>query len=90
LTAADNLLSFDRVHYTFLMAYVPLRKAVDFFGLHPTTLRKFADEGKIKSIRTLSGQRLFDIGGMGGSSAATATVCYCRVSSAKQRDDLAR
>jgi predicted site-specific integrase-resolvase len=57
------------------MAYVPLRKAVDFFGLHPTTLRKFADEGKIKSIRTLSGQRLFDIGGMGGSSAATATVC---------------
>ncbi|WP_017717946.1 hypothetical protein [Kamptonema formosum] len=72
------------------MAYVPLRKSVEFFGLHPTTLRKFADEGKIKSIRTLSGQRLKDIGGMGGDSAATATVCYCRASSAKQRDDLAR
>jgi predicted site-specific integrase-resolvase len=72
------------------MAYVPLRKAVEFFGLHPATLRKFADEGKIKSIRTPSGQRLFDVGGMGGNSAPTATVCYCRVSSAKQRDDLAR
>jgi predicted site-specific integrase-resolvase len=48
------------------MAYVPLRKAVEYFGLHPTTLRKFADEGKVKSIRTRSGQRHFDIGEMGG------------------------
>jgi DNA-binding transcriptional MerR regulator len=48
------------------MAYVPLRKAVEFLGLHPKTLRKYADEGKIKSIRTPSGQRLFDIAGVGG------------------------
>ncbi len=30
------------------MAYIPLRKAVEFLGLHPNTLRKYADEGKIK------------------------------------------
>ncbi|TAD80197.1 MAG: MerR family DNA-binding transcriptional regulator, partial [Oscillatoriales cyanobacterium] len=38
------------------MAYIPLRKAVEFLGLSTTTLRKYADEGKIKSIRTPSGQ----------------------------------
>ncbi|WP_232731678.1 MerR family DNA-binding transcriptional regulator [Kamptonema formosum] len=72
------------------MACVLLRKAVEFFGLHPKTLRKYADEGQIKSIRTPNGQRLFDVGGMGGDSASTATICYCRVSSAKQGDDLTR
>ena len=32
------------------MAYIPLPKAVEFLGLHPNTLRGYADEGKIKSI----------------------------------------
>ena len=74
------------------MAYIPLRKAVAFLGLSTTTLRKYADEGKIKSIRTPSGQRLFDVDSFQqeGATASSAVVCYCRVSSAKQRDDLAR
>jgi len=29
------------------MAYIPLRKAVEFLGLHPKTLRRYADEGNI-------------------------------------------
>ena len=75
------------------MPYIPLRKAVEFLGLSTTTLRKYADEGKIKSIRTPSGQRLFDVDSFQRSQSTTTSstvVCYCRVSSAKQRDDLAR
>ena len=34
------------------MVYIPLPKAVEFLGLHPNTLRRYADEGKIKSIKT--------------------------------------
>jgi predicted site-specific integrase-resolvase len=72
------------------MAYIPLRKAVEFLGLHPHTLRKYADEGKIKSIKNEAGQRLYDVESYQRSSARSAVVCYCRVSSTKQRDDLAR
>jgi putative resolvase len=74
------------------MAYIPLRKAVEFLGLHPNTLRRYADEGKIKSIKNEAGQRLYDVESYisGGSTTRTTTICYCRVSSSKQRDDLDR
>jgi len=72
------------------MAYIPLRKAVEFLGLHPNTLRKYADEGKIKSIKNEAGQRLYDVDSYQRESASPAIVCYCRVSSNKQRDDLQR
>jgi len=72
------------------MAYIPLRKAVEFLGLHPNTLRKYADEGKIKSIKNEAGQRLYDVESYRGDATRSAIICYCRVSSAKQKDDLAR
>ncbi|MBE9200055.1 MULTISPECIES: transposase family protein [unclassified Nodularia (in: cyanobacteria)] len=73
------------------MAYIPLRKAVEFLGLHPNTLRRYADEGKIKSIKNPAGQRLYDVESyVNGSSDRTTVICYCRVSSTKQRDDLDR
>ncbi|AFW94839.1 IS607 family transposase [Dolichospermum sp. UHCC 0352] len=73
------------------MAYIPLRKAVEFLGLHPNTLRRYADEGKIKSIKNPAGQRLYDVESyIKGSSTSTPSICYCRVSSSKQRDDLDR
>ncbi|MEG3930547.1 MULTISPECIES: IS607 family transposase [unclassified Microcoleus] len=72
------------------MAYIPLRKAVQFLGLHANTLRKYADEGKIKSIKNEAGQRLYDVESYQRGAIGTAIVCYCRVSSTKQRDDLAR
>ena len=71
------------------MAYVPLRVACKMLGLHPNTLRQWADNERIGSIRTEGGQRRFDVDGYlrrGGQ----AVLCYCRVSSAKQKDDLAR
>ncbi|MBW4666881.1 MAG: IS607 family transposase [Cyanomargarita calcarea GSE-NOS-MK-12-04C] len=74
------------------MSYIPLRKAVEFLGLHPNTLRKYADEGKIKSIKNEAGQRLYDVKSYttGGDTTRTTIICYCRVSSSKQRDDLDR
>ena len=72
------------------MAYIPLRKAVEFLGLHPNTLRKYADEGKIETIRNEAGQRLYNVESYGRNATRSIVVCYCRVSSAKQRDDLAR
>ena len=72
------------------MAYIPLRKAVEFLGLHPNTLRRYADEGQIKSIKNAAGQRLYDVESYQRNSIAATIVCYCRVSSAKQRDDLIR
>ncbi len=68
------------------MAYVPLRKAVEL-----NTLRKYTDEGKIDCIRNDAGQRLYNVESyVRRRTAQPAVVCNCRVSSAKQRDDLAR
>lgn len=72
------------------MAYVPLRKAVEFLGLHPHTLRKYADEGKIESIKNEAGQRLYNVESYQRDATQPAIVCYCRVSSTKQQDDLQR
>jgi len=71
--------------------FVPLRKAVELTGLHPNTLRKYADQNKIKAVRTPCGNRLFDTDSLPGQQAQrSATVCYCRVSSTKQKSGLAR
>lgn len=70
--------------------WLPSRKAAAKLGLHPNTLRKYADNGTIPTIRNAAGQRLYDVGTYLRENAGAATVCYCRVSSAKQRDDLER
>lgn len=66
------------------------REAIKLTGLHGNTLRKYADTGVIKSIRLPSGQRLFDVDAFLGNGRNKTVVCYCRVSSTKQRDDLER
>ena len=58
-------------------------------GVHPATMRRWADEGRVSYVRTPGGHRRYDIDEFLGVSEPT-TVCYCRVSSAKQRDDLNR
>jgi|ERR1700722_903508 len=70
------------------MSYVPLRKAVLATGLHPNTLRKYADNGTIPCIRMPNGARHFDISSF--LSGETITILYARVSSHRQKDDLAR
>lgn len=72
------------------MAYLPSRKAAEKLGLHPNTLRKYADNGTIQTIKNPAGQRLYDVDGYLKLHGYSAAICYCRVSSAKQRDDLER
>uniref|UniRef100_A0A1D9FUZ7 Integrase n=1 Tax=Moorena producens (strain JHB) TaxID=1454205 RepID=A0A1D9FUZ7_MOOP1 len=76
------------------MALVPLRKAVELTGLSRTTLRKYADDGTIKCEKTPGGTRLFDTKSLLSLGKRQhnepATICYCRVSSNKQFDDLSR
>ena len=59
-------------------------------GLHPQTLRRYANQGKIPHYRNSSGQRLYDVDAYLRGAAESTIVCYCRVSSAKQRADLSR
>lgn len=72
--------------------YIPLRKARERLGLHGDTIRRYADNGTIPSIRTEGGKRLFDIDEYlrRKTNTISTTICYCRVSSSKQKDDLER
>ncbi len=70
--------------------YIPLRKAVERLGLHPNTLRRYADNGEIESIKNKAGQRLYNVDSYINGAARATTICYCRVSSSKQKDDLQR
>jgi putative resolvase len=72
------------------MKYYPSREASSILGVHPDSLRKWADNGEINCIRTKSGQRRYDVDGYIGKSTTSTTICYCRVSSHKQQDDLER
>ena len=72
------------------MKLYKMREAAKALGLHPNTIRKYEKEGKIKAIRTKSGQRLLDVEGFVGKPKRVRTICYCRVSSSKQKDDLVR
>ena len=72
------------------LMYVPSRKACLELGVHANTLRRWADEGKIRYIRTAGGKRLYDCSSIEESSSTKKNYCYCRVSSSKQKDDLER
>ena len=72
------------------MVYLPSRKAAERLGLHPQTLRRYASQGKIPFYRNAGGQRLYDVDAFLRGETDPETICYCRVSSAKQRGDLQR
>lgn len=72
------------------MRLVPSRIACEILGMCPNTLRKYADLGHIKVVKNASGQRWYDVDEYMGRAKKVAVVCYCRVSSPKQKDDLAR
>jgi predicted site-specific integrase-resolvase len=57
-------------------------------GVHPNTLRKWADAGKIRAIRTPAGQRLYDVQSFLSGGEGRRKVVYCRVSSRNQKPDL--
>jgi predicted site-specific integrase-resolvase len=71
------------------MKYVKGKEACNILGICSNTLRKLADEGQIETIR-ISGQRRYNLSAYLGKQNQPTVVCYCRVSSPKQRDDLER
>ena len=70
------------------MAYVNTRKAVALLGVHPNTLRKWANDGRIEHIRSPGGRRLYNVDAFLREEVGVGVVCYARVSSYAQKDDL--
>ena len=73
--------------------YYSAKQAAEILGYNPNYLRELEKQGKIACIRTAGGHRRYDVESFIKSKSKPdtfTTVCYCRVSSAKQRDDLER
>ncbi len=68
------------------MAYVNTRKAVALLGVHPSTLRRWATDGRIEHIRSPGGRRLYNVDAF--LREEVGVVCYARVSSYAEKDDL--
>lgn len=72
--------------------YVPLRVAAKHYNVSKQTIAIWSAKGDIQTILLPSGQRRFKITGDGNVERPTqrTKVCYCRVSSQGQKDDLER
>jgi predicted site-specific integrase-resolvase len=77
--------------------YYKVSEASEILGVKAGILRKWDQDGLIKTIRTPGGMRLFDISSISSTSVTQAqtretpvTILYSRVSSRKQKEDLKR
>lgn len=70
--------------------YESAKKTSKKLGIHPDTLRRWANEGKIPTIRTVGGHRRYNLEETSTTPKERRKICYCRVSSKKQKDDLER
>lgn len=65
--------------------------AATITGLSQQTLRKYADQNKIRHIKTDGGQRRYDVTSLLTNTPINGKqVCYCRVSTHGQKEDLKR
>lgn len=71
------------------MVWVKGSEAAKELNLCQTTLRKMANEGKIETIR-VNGKRRYNLKGFLNEQKGREKICYARVSSSKQKDDLER
>jgi len=72
------------------MKYVTSREACKILGVHPHTLRKWANDEKIQYYKSDTGQRRYNVESFVGFEKQKENYCYCRVSSTKQQGDLQR
>ena len=71
--------------------YVTPREACKILSVSEKTLRNWDKAGKIQAIRTPTNQRRYDIDSVFTDGIdRRVTALYCRVSSAKQKEDLER
>jgi predicted site-specific integrase-resolvase len=80
------------------------KKALELLGVHSRTLYQWEEKGKIETIRTSGNMRLYNVGkylrlqlgieegtdDINENCESQLNICYCRVSSQGQRDDLQR
>lgn len=74
---------------------VSIQKAADELGVHQETLRRWEADGKIEVERTPHGHRRYDLAKLRGIVprnlfSERSTLCYARVSSHDQKEDLFR
>lgn len=70
---------------------ISIKEASKLMGVTQKTLRLWEKEGKITSKRTEGGHRRYEISDLLKSkSSGVVTICYARVSSRDQKDDLKR
>jgi len=75
---------------------IPLREVCKLIRIKPNTIREWAKAGKIKSVKSPSGQILYpnsqfkDMLNIISTDKEKQKIIYCRVSSNKQLDDLKR
>ena len=75
--------------------YVGGKKASEILGVHQRTLYQWEEKGWIETMRTDGGKRLYNVEGYlreknGETLEGKMKICYVRVSSNGQKDDLAR
>ena len=76
--------------------FITTKKAKEILQVTTKTLRIWDKEGKIRTVRTPSNIRRYNLKDVqnivsyGSPSEAKEKICYCRVSSRKQMDDLER
>jgi predicted site-specific integrase-resolvase len=76
--------------------YVSGKKAKEMLGISDATLRRWDEQQNIKTIRMPGGKRLYNVKEFLAlrdpikSENNRRKICYCRVSSTKQSDDLQR
>ena len=78
------------------MNYVNTRTACKLYQVRANTLRRWAEQNKIDTIRTPSNHRMYstkmhkDAVRNANNVIEKQKICYCRVSSVKQKNDLTR
>lgn len=83
--------------------YVSTKKAKEILGVHILTLHNWEEKGKIDTIRTAGGHRLYNVGKYmkdqgydkevpvnKETNIERLNLCYVRVSTVNQKDDLER
>ena len=75
--------------------YMTSNKAIKILGVHPLSLKNWEANGKIECIKTPGGKRLYNVEKYINDQCPTENeyklnICYCRVSTKNQQDDLKR
>ena len=96
---SDEFFSHSNAYLKVMNEFVTTRVAKKRLGVSEEALRNWADDGSVHSIRTPGGQRLYAItkfiqdrghSSAEGQKEEGQKICYCRVSSQGQKDDLER